>query len=805
MREFQMRAERAQAAIALNEAKERLHLAIEGSSIGLWDWSIPTGIVTLNDRWAEMIGYTLEELAPTTIETWRKQVHPDDLSKASQLLEQHFAQAVPTYECELRMQHRLGHWVWLLARGTVVERASDGTPLRMTGTHLDISERKQAELQLSLQNAILERIAKAEPLSDILDALARATEEQLEGGLCSILLHHDGRLYYGAAPHLPAAYNQAIDGLAIGEGAGSCGTAVVRRQPIIVTDIATDPLWPRYKDIALAHGLRACWSVPVIASDGTVLATFAVYHRTIHHPGAREIEVISLVANITKIAIERERNTQALEQLNRELEDRVAQRTVALQRSEASLREAQQVARLGSWELDAATQKITWSKEIFSIFRLNPQQPEPGYDNLFRYFPADDGARLSRLLERALHHGEPYAADFQIIRADGSSGYIFAKAEVSLDDEGRVNRVFGIAMDISDQKTIQAALQRSEERAHATLLALPDLVFRVNRAGQYVDFMVSPPGRNLLNPEEAIGKTVDEVFPSHLVVTNGVSKFGTIQKALETQSVHSYEQQVWINGSLRYEEVRIAPCGEDEVVFFVRDISDRKQAEAQLQQTNAELARATRLKDEFLANMSHELRTPLTSILGMTDVLKEEIFGDLNEKQQQYLEVVAQSGRHLLSLINDILDLAKIESGKLELQRSPILVPVLCSASVSFVKQLAHQKNIKLASYLPDEEIGEIYVDELRIKQALINLLSNAVKFTPPDGQVTLEVTCDRAQSLLQFHVIDTGIGIAAEDMPKLFQSFMQIDSRLNRQYNGTGLGLSLVKRIVELHQGSVT
>ncbi|HEY9648166.1 MAG TPA: PAS domain-containing protein, partial [Chroococcidiopsis sp.] len=116
MREFQMRAERAQAAIALNEAKERLHLAIEGSSIGLWDWSIPTGTVTLNDRWAEMIGYTLEDLATTTIETWQNQVHPDDLSKASQILEQHFAQAVPTYECELRMQHRLGHWVWVLSR-----------------------------------------------------------------------------------------------------------------------------------------------------------------------------------------------------------------------------------------------------------------------------------------------------------------------------------------------------------------------------------------------------------------------------------------------------------------------------------------------------------------------------------------------------------------------------------------------------------------------------------------------------------------------------------------------------------------
>ncbi|WP_088893512.1 ATP-binding protein [Leptolyngbya ohadii] len=233
------------------------------------------------------------------------------------------------------------------------------------------------------------------------------------------------------------------------------------------------------------------------------------------------------------------------------------------------------------------------------------------------------------------------------------------------------------------------------------------------------------------------------------------------------------------------------------------DIRDRKQFEQHLQETNLELARISRLKDEFLANMSHELRTPLTAILGMSDVLQEGIYGELNGKQSQYIKVIHESGKHLLSLINDILDLAKIESGTLELQIASVCVQNLCQHSLSFVKQIAQKKLVELNTIIP-ADVGDIEVDELRIRQALINLLSNAVKFTPEGGKVTLAVERDRTQRRIEFSVTDTGIGIAAEHLPKLFQSFMQIDSSLNRQYGGTGLGLALIRRIVELHGGEV-
>jgi PAS domain S-box-containing protein len=307
--------------------------------------------------------------------------------------------------------------------------------------------------------------------------------------------------------------------------------------------------------------------------------------------------------------------------------------------------------------------------------------------------------------------------------------------------------------------------------------------------------------------------------------------------------------------------VGLALLSEDECIFVIVDISDRKQAEELIRQqvdqqadlfeklqqelcdrqktqqhlteinqklavSNEELARATRLKDEFLANMSHELRTPLNAILGMTEGMQEQIFGKVTSSQIKALQTIERSGSHLLELINDILDVAKIESGQIDLEYSKVSVEFLCQSCLTFIKQQAHQKGIQLETKILSN-LSELNVDERRIRQVLINLLNNAVKFTPDGGRVILEVS-NHPRSLdnqaspnqpppivstkpelarasyLYFSVIDTGIGISLENISKLFQPFMQIDSALNRQYQGTGLGLALVKRIVEMHGGIV-
>jgi len=233
------------------------------------------------------------------------------------------------------------------------------------------------------------------------------------------------------------------------------------------------------------------------------------------------------------------------------------------------------------------------------------------------------------------------------------------------------------------------------------------------------------------------------------------------------------------------------------------DNSQRKAAEAAIQRANQELEHALRMKDAFLANMSHELRTPLNGILGVSEILQEEIRGPLNERQHTMLKIIDSSGRHLLSLINDILDLSKVEAGKLEIHLEVVSIADLCQASLMFIKQPAMKKGITV-EFLPDPLVSTIEADSRRMKQVLVNLLNNAVKFTPAKGRITLAVHAQSEKHSIDFSISDTGIGIARDDLQRLFTPFTQVESSLTRQYEGTGLGLALVKELTELHGGNV-
>ncbi|MBX3015713.1 MAG: response regulator [Caldilineaceae bacterium] len=254
---------------------------------------------------------------------------------------------------------------------------------------------------------------------------------------------------------------------------------------------------------------------------------------------------------------------------------------------------------------------------------------------------------------------------------------------------------------------------------------------------------------------------------------------------------------------------------------IVRDVSKRKQAEAALEAertqlahrveertkelsvANAELQRSARLKDEFLATVSHELRTPLSVILTLAEAINDEVYGETTQRQRKAIERIVKSGRHLLELINDIIDVSKVESGKLTLEIGPVSVTNLCEDCLQMVQEIAQSKQIQLTkSFSLTNDL--LYADGRRLMQILLNLLNNAVKFTPEQGRVMLEVYEDAEQESLTLVVSDTGIGIANEDIAKLFRPFIQLDSKLARQYQGAGLGLALVYRLTRLHGGSV-
>jgi PAS domain S-box-containing protein len=239
----------------------------------------------------------------------------------------------------------------------------------------------------------------------------------------------------------------------------------------------------------------------------------------------------------------------------------------------------------------------------------------------------------------------------------------------------------------------------------------------------------------------------------------------------------------------------------DERTQLAKRVEERT---AELIKANSNLARALRVKDEFLANMSHELRTPLNAILGLSESLAEQIAGPLNEKQLKYITTIGESGHHLLSLINDILDLAKIEAGQITLDVTRVDINAVCQASLRMVKQLAQKKNQDILLEI-DSSIGLIWADERRLKQMIVNLLSNAVKFTSGNGKIGLDVHGYRDENRVDISVWDNGIGISDDGLSHLFQPFVQLDSGLARETAGTGLGLALVSQMARLHGGSIS
>ena len=277
------------------------------------------------------------------------------------------------------------------------------------------------------------------------------------------------------------------------------------------------------------------------------------------------------------------------------------------------------------------------------------------------------------------------------------------------------------------------------------------------------------------------------------------------------------DTSIWVGGevvgTVLYEQIEVPRTWDlseqnfvssiAEFVALTLEVCDRKRAESALREAKEAAEVANRAKSTFLGNISHDLRTPLSSMLGITKALQDQVYGLVSPQQRQYLNMLESSGKNLLELINQILDLTDIESSKIELQLAATSIQGLCDSSLSFVKHLAFQKNIQLSVQVP-EELEPIQVDERRIRQVFINLLTNAIKFTKEGGKVWIEVQPNSTNEYIFFSVVDTGIGMLSDDLFKLFQPFVQVENSSIHRSTGTGLGLVMVQKIVELHGGTV-
>jgi PAS domain S-box-containing protein len=385
------------------------------------------------------------------------------------------------------------------------------------------------------------------------------------------------------------------------------------------------------------------------------------------------------------------------------------------------------------------------------------------------------------------------------------------------DETGQVAQVLVNATDIHALKTAQEELQEMnrtlEERVKERSAQVQDLFDNAPVGYHSIDIQgrftaINRTELNMLGytKEELLGEDANILFTPE----SAALRKATHQKFLADGKDIYMEIDVRRKDGSTFPAVISASAIFNENGQFLStrstmtDITKRKQAEQALLFANHELERAMRMKDEFLASMSHELRTPLTGILGLSESLQEQVYGPLNERQFKSLSNIEASGRHLLDLINDVLDVSKLEAGKISLEIEQVFLSQVCQASLQLVKGMAHKKKQKVSFSIFPVEI-KMQGDNRRIKQILVNLLSNAIKYTPESGLLGLEVTGDEANQVISLSVWDQGIGIKSEDLAKLFKPFVQLDSSLSRQQAGTGLGLVLVKDLVELHDGTIS
>jgi PAS domain S-box-containing protein len=492
----------------------------------------------------------------------------------------------------------------------------------------------------------------------------------------------------------------------------------------------------------------------------------------------------------------------------------------ALRQSEADLAQAQRMAKIGNWRLDLAMGGMTWSDELYRIFAIDKTDPTITSESFLARIHPEDKPIVLEANSKTRETGESFEIEYRITTPSGQK-HVHEIEHAIKDAAGNVVGLFGVVQDITNLKQAEELRQRKEE-LEQLLDLLPVVIWIAQdpscqdiRGNRFANDLLGVPMQSGVSSSAKSTAAPAQIFyhdkelaPDEMPI-QVAARTGQPQIGFELRFERPGTETVYLLGGAvplfdKHGETRGA-------VGVFQNITEQKKAEVALRTSrdalsvaNLELVRSAKLKDEFLANMSHELRTPLNSILGLTESLQEQFLGTLNEQQFKALTTVDMSGHRLLLIINEILDLSAIGAGTLKLNLVACAIKEISQASLLSVREEAQKKQIK-TSFSCEAGVEWITADERRLKQMLVHLLNNAVKFTPAGGKVGLEVVGDAQNNVVQLTVWDTGIGIAKQDMPLLFQPFVQLDGGLNRRHEGTGLGLILVARIAEMHGGSVS
>jgi PAS domain S-box-containing protein len=429
---------------ALRRSESYLAEAQRLTHTGSWAWRLAgRKALHLSEEWYRIYGIDPEK-SPVAWEERLQRVHPEDRYKWHEAIDRAIAEK-SDYEVEFRIVLPDGTVKYIHAVGHPVLNAS-GDLVEFVGSSTDITERKRADVLLAGEKRLLEMIARGDSRTLVLEDACLLVEELASGSLSSILLLdlNANCLRHCAAPSLPLTYTKAIDGAVIGPSVGPCGTAAYRAEPVIVSDIATDPLWADFRDLALAHGLRACSSTPILSSAGKVLGTFATYYREPRSPSQQEHNVIERITHLASIAIEREQAEETL------------------RRSEGYLAEAQRLTRTGSWAWSVASRRsVYWSQENYRLFGFDPEGGIPSDEVFYQRVHPEDRDRVRReVFLETPNEGSHFDVDFRIVLPGGAIRYVRSTGHPVRNLSGDLLEYVGTSIDVTERKRADEERER---------------------------------------------------------------------------------------------------------------------------------------------------------------------------------------------------------------------------------------------------------------------------------------------------------------------------------------------------------
>ncbi|OBV37348.1 PAS domain S-box-containing protein [Janthinobacterium psychrotolerans] len=729
--------------------------ALQGAVLIGWSWQRAGDRLSMSGLYRNMLGDKKASLEHTLAD-WLAEVHRDDRARLERALREHFdGQAPAPVSCEFRLRHGDGQWRWLLLRGAVLARASDGAPVQASGILCDIAERKTDEQ--ARMRSMLEAAPEAMLIADI-----------------------DGRVHFA---------NQI--------GARCFGYPLAD-----IIGISLDQLVPDSTQGQTAGEAQSRHSLP-----GRVM--MARRRDGSHFPAKVSLSPLRMAGQVYSIVSLRD-----MTQRQRAEE--------ALHASSERYRLIVQTAAEGIWMTNSAGQTTFVNPKMAHMLGYTVQEMlgRP----LLEFMDRDSQLLMQRRLDSlGSLHSQPDQVDFRFFRKDQSSMWGLLSSSSIQTDNGEPGGTLAMITDITERRQASIALANSSQRMASVFGAVTNGLVVQNSEGHILEsnaaaermLAASRAGNSLWQAIREDGSTFEQRdHPVHITLSTGQAMRDVVMGVQQLDG-----NLCWL--SVNTEAIRDEYGKVGMVVASLTDITYHKRSESTLREMNEHLeervARRTEqldqakqvaeeaslAKGQFLANMSHEIRTPMNGVIGMAYLALKT---DLEPRQRDYLEKIRFAGEHLLGIIDDILDISKIEAGKLKIEHVNFSFDHVVQTLNTVVAPRAAGKNLELLFEI-DPQLPPILVgDPLRLGQVLINYANNAIKFSE-QGSITVKVrkvVGDDKHCLVRFEVCDHGIGLSQDEMSKLFQSFQQADTSTTREYGGTGLGLAISKQLAQLMGGDV-